>query len=161
PKITNPKGINISELRRFIEQKLPKYMVPEVFVILENLPLNTNGKVDRRALPVPDISRPELEETFVPPRSSTEQILAEIFSQILEVDQVGIRDDFFELGGNSLLLTQLMTQILRNFTLDLTVMDLFEAPNIAALAERIEKTQNKQSFSADLELKKEREEIEL
>ena len=136
-------------------------MVPEVFVVLENLPLNTNGKVDRRALPVPDTNRPELEETFVPPRSSTEQILAEIFSQVLEVDRVGIHDDFFELGGNSLLLTQLMTQVLRNFTLDLTVMDLFEAPNVAALATRIEKTQNKQSLFSDMEIKKEREEIEL
>ena len=161
PKITNPKGINISELRRFIEQKLPKYMVPEVFVILENLPLNTNGKVDRRALPVPDTNRPELEETFVSPRSSIEQILAEIFSQILEVDQVGIHDDFFELGGNSLLLTQLTSQVLKTFIVDLTVMDLFEAPNIEALAQRIEKIQNRQSLSADLEIKKEREEIEL
>ena len=161
PKAINSKSINISELRHFIEQKLPKYMVPEVFVVLENLRLNTNGKVDRRALPVPDTNRPELEETFVPPRTSTEQILAEIFSQILEVDRVGVRDDFFELGGNSLLLTQLMTQVLKNFTLDLTVMDLFEAPNVAALATRIEKTQNKQSSFSDMEIKKEQEEIEL
>ncbi|NEP60335.1 MAG: amino acid adenylation domain-containing protein, partial [Symploca sp. SIO2G7] len=131
--------LTIGDLRRFIGEKLPKYMVPTAFVTLDALPLNPNGKVDRLALPVPDTARPELEAAFVAPRTPTEQVLAEIFVRVLEVQQVGVSDNFFELGGHSLLATQLIAQLLKTFELEVTVVDLFEAPTVAGLAERIEK----------------------
>lgn len=139
-----PKSKNIpttSDLRRFLEKKLPKYMVPAVFVILEVIPLNPNGKLDRQALPTPDTIRPELEAAYVAPRTSTESVLTEIFARILQVEQVGVNDDFFELGGHSLLATQLIARLLKAFQIKLTVMDLFEVPTVAGLAERIEHIQ--------------------
>ncbi|MGM3306997.1 amino acid adenylation domain-containing protein [Anabaena sp. WFMT] len=130
-----------SDLRRFIEKTLPKYMVPAVFVILPGLPLNPNGKVDRRALPVPETIRPELDAVYVAPRTPIESILAEIFAQVLRVKQVGVDDDFFELGGHSLLATQLIARLFKAFQVELTVIDLFEVPTVAGLAERIENIQ--------------------
>src|SRR5208337_2668020 len=95
-----------SELRGFLKDKLPEHMVPAVFVLLEAFPLTANGKVDRHALPTPDGQRPELDEAFVAGRTPTEELLAEIWAQVLGVERVGIYDDFFQLGGHSLLATQ-------------------------------------------------------
>ncbi|MEH2290127.1 non-ribosomal peptide synthetase [Nostoc sp.] len=161
--VPDPENILIiSDLRRFIAEKLPKYMIPAVFVTLDALPLNPNGKVDRFALPVPDTARPELESAFIAPRTSTEQILAEIFAKVLEVEGVGVHDDFFELGGHSLLATQLVAQLLKTFEVEVTVVDLFEAPTVANLAERIEKMQTLEKLSSlPLEMVEEREEIEI
>ncbi|MBW4660754.1 MAG: amino acid adenylation domain-containing protein [Drouetiella hepatica Uher 2000/2452] len=126
-----------SDLHRFIAEKLPKYMVPAAFVFLEALPLNPNGKVDRQALPAPDSVRPDLADAFIAPRTPTEAILAQVFAQVLEVKQVGIHDDFFELGGHSLLATRLIARLLRTFQIELSIVDLFEVPTVAGLAERI------------------------
>lgn len=154
--------LTIGDLRRFIEEKLPKYMIPAVFVTLDALPLNPNGKIDRFALPAPDTTRPELEEVFVAPRTPTEQVLTEIFAQVLEVEQVGVHDNFFELGGHSLLATRLVAQLLKMFEVEVTVVDLFEAPTVAGLAERMEKTQTLDKLSRPpLEMVEEREEIEI
>lgn len=128
-------------LSRFLEKRLPKYMVPVAFMLLEALPLNTNGKVDRQMLPTPDSVRPELAEAFVAPRTSTETEIARIFAGILDVEQVGVYDDFFELGGHSLLATKLMAQLLSAFQVEPTIVDLFQSPTIAGLAEKIEKLQ--------------------
>ncbi|ABW31356.1 non-ribosomal peptide synthetase [Acaryochloris marina] len=127
-----------SELHRFVAKTLPKYMVPAVFVRLEALPLNPNGKVDRQALPAPDTLRPALAETFVAPRNSTETCLVQVFADVLEVKQVGVHDDFFELGGHSLLATKLIARLLKDFQIELAIADLFESPTVAGLAERIE-----------------------
>ena len=155
-------AFTIGDLRRFIEEKLPKYMIPTAFVTLDALPLNPNGKVDRFALPIPDTARPELEAAFVAPRTPTEKILAEIFAQVLEVEQVGIDDDFFELGGHSLLATQLIAQLLKRFEVEVTVVDLFEVPTVAGLAERMEKMQTLEKLSSvPSEMVEEREEIEI
>jgi amino acid adenylation domain-containing protein len=154
--------LTIGDLRRFIEEKLPKYMVPTAFVALDALPLNPNGKVDRFALPVPDTARPELEAAFVAPRTPTEQVLAEIFARVLEVEQVGVYDNFFDLGGHSLLATQLIAQLLKTFEVEVTVIDLFEVPTVAGLAERMEKMQTLNKFSIPpIERVEEREEIEI
>jgi amino acid adenylation domain-containing protein len=128
-------------LRRFLEKTLPKYMVPAAFVCLETLPLNANGKVDRQALPLPEILRPELEAAFVAPRTATEVELAQTFADILQVEGVGIDDDFFELGGHSLLMTKLIAQVNTRFQVDLSIVDLFEMPTVARLAEQIEQRQ--------------------
>ncbi len=132
----------INELRSFLKQKLPHYMVPSAFVFLDALPLTPNGKVDRRALPAPDGTRPGLQEAFVAPRTSVEEVLASIWSKILAVEQVGIYDDFFELGGHSLLVAKLIAEIQRDLRVDLPVRALFESPTVAQLAARIKGTQD-------------------
>ncbi|MFQ4144478.1 amino acid adenylation domain-containing protein [Chlorogloeopsis sp. ULAP02] len=161
--VAKPEHIlTTSDLRYFIEKKLPNYMVPAVFIMLKGLPLNPNGKVDRRALPIPDTNRPELTENFVKPRNSIEEMIAKIFSQIIGINQVGIYDNFFELGGNSLLVIQLITQLSEAFQIELTIVDLFESPTVAGLAERIEKMQIiEKCLSMPVEHNYEREGIEI
>jgi amino acid adenylation domain-containing protein len=127
----------ILDLRRFLEKRLPKYMLPATFVLIDTIPLNPNGKVDRQALPVPDPVRP-VTATFVAPRTATETAIAKIFQEILNIPQVSIEDDFFELGGHSLLATKLIAQLSRVFQVELSIVDLFESPTVTGLAERIE-----------------------
>jgi amino acid adenylation domain-containing protein len=126
------------ELRRFLKVKLPDQMVPAVFVLLDTLPLLSNGKIDRRALPVPDRTRPELDRTFVAPRTPTEELLAEIWAQVLDLERVGIHDNFFDLGGHSLLATQAVSRMRDAFQVDIPLRRLFEVPTVAGLVESIE-----------------------
>lgn len=126
------------ELRRFLSAKLPEHMIPSAFVVLASLPLTTNGKVDRRALPAPDHVRPELEEVFTVPRTPIEQAVAGIWEVLLGLEQVGVKDNFFHLGGDSLLATQVISQVCSLFKVDVALLCLFESPTIAALAENIE-----------------------
>ena len=129
-----------SELRRFLKEKLPDYMVPAAFVELEELPLTPNGKVDRRALPAPDLSRSGLKECFVAPRTATEEVLAGIWAEVLGIERghVGIYNSFFELGGHSLLATQVASRIRQAFQVELPLRSFFEEPTVAVLAEYIE-----------------------
>jgi acyl carrier protein len=128
----------ISDLRSFLKEQLPEYMVPSAFVLMDALPLTTNGKVDRQALPALLPARPELEGTFVAPNTPVEEMLAGIWAQILGIEQVGIHDNFFELGGHSLLATQVISQVRKAFQVELPPRRLFEAPTVASLAEHIE-----------------------
>jgi acyl carrier protein len=113
-------------------------MIPSAFVWLKALPLTSNGKVDRRALPAPAQTREELATAHVAPRSSLEQTLAAIWSDILGLSGIGIDDDFFELGGHSLLATQLISRLRDAFQVELPLRYVFEARTIARLAEQIE-----------------------
>jgi len=122
------------ELRDFLKKTLPEYMVPALFVRLDALPLNANGKVDRRALPAPGGERPAPEASFVAPRDAVEEVLAGIWSEALGLDRVGVEDDFFELGGHSLLATQLISRIRKAFRVELPLAALFEATTVAAMA---------------------------
>lgn len=131
------------ELQRFVKEKLAHYMVPSAFVFLDMLPLNPTGKVDRRALPAPDASRPDLAGAFVAPRNSVEEILAGIWAELLKIESVGIHDNFFDLGGHSLLATQVMSRIAKVFHVELPLRSLFERPTVAALAGCIEETRSK------------------
>ncbi|MFP2903381.1 AMP-binding enzyme, partial [Corallococcus sp. 4LFB] len=101
------QSLDATEVRSFLKQHLPEYMVPSAFLVLEALPLNTNGKVDRKALPAPQGAA--LASTYVAPRTPAEEQLAALFMQVLRVERVGIHDDFFALGGHSLLATQLVS----------------------------------------------------
>ncbi len=132
------KTFTNSELRHFLQLKLPDYMVPAAFVSLDSLPLTPNGKIDRKALRAPEQSRPELAETFVAPRTQVEELLAAIWADVLEIEQVGIDDNFFDLGGHSLLATRLVSRIRDTFQVELPLAALFEASTVATLAERIE-----------------------
>ncbi|NMO14244.1 non-ribosomal peptide synthase/polyketide synthase [Pyxidicoccus fallax] len=126
-----------ASLRTHARQHLPEYMVPSAFVPLATLPLNANGKVDRKVLPPPEASMPRNDYSEAP-RTPTEQTVAELFAQLLRVSRVGAQDSFFELGGHSLLATQLASRIRAAFGTELPLRTLFEAPTVAALAERIQ-----------------------
>jgi acyl carrier protein len=138
------------ELRRLIRARLPEHMVPSTFVRLDALPLTPSGKVDRLALPAPDRVRPDLNGTFVAPRTPVEEVLAGIWTQVLGVKQVGIHDDFFELGGHSLLATQVMSRLRNAFHVELPVRSLFEAPTVAGLALTVSQRQAEQAEYEEL-----------
>jgi acyl carrier protein len=126
-----------SDLRGFLKEKLPEYMVPSAFVALEALPLTPNGKVDRLALPAPE-GRPELEEGHVAPRTPTEEVLSRIWAQVLGLDRVGVHDNFFELGGHSLLATRVVSRVREFFQIELSLQTIFEAPTVAGLSHSVE-----------------------
>jgi natural product biosynthesis luciferase-like monooxygenase protein/amino acid adenylation domain-containing protein len=125
-------------LRQFLQQRLPAYMVPADFVLLDTLPLTPNGKVDRRALPAPDVKHPELAQGFVLPRTTVEEALAELWTKVLGVEQIGVYDNFFYLGGHSLSAARVMIYVRDQFQVDLSVQTFFEHPTIAGMAQIIE-----------------------
>ncbi|HEY0603205.1 MAG TPA: amino acid adenylation domain-containing protein, partial [Herpetosiphonaceae bacterium] len=127
-----------SPLREFLAQRLPKYMLPSGFVLLDALPLTPSGKLDRLALPAPASQSPALEATFAEPHSDTERTLAAIWQAVLHIERPGRHDDFFELGGHSLLVMQVVSRIREAFGVDLSLRSLFETPTIAGLALTIE-----------------------
>ncbi len=129
---------SVSDLRAFLQQRLPEAMVPSAFVLLPALPRNANGKVDRGALPAPDAARPELGRAFAAPRNPIEEKLAEIWSQLLRVERVGIHDSFFDLGGHSLLATQALARVRDALGVEVSLRSLFGEPTIARLAAVIE-----------------------
>ncbi|MFD5083006.1 amino acid adenylation domain-containing protein [Kitasatospora sp. NPDC058406] len=124
-------------LRSALAARLPAYMVPSVFVLLDALPLTPNGKTDRRALPPPDGDRRDLGPAFVAPRDAREEALCELFAKVLGVPAVGVHDSFFDLGGHSLLATRLVSQIRAALGVEVQVRALFETPSVAGLAHRL------------------------
>jgi amino acid adenylation domain-containing protein len=128
----------VNDLGSFLRGRLPNYMVPAAFIMLEALPLTPNGKLDRRALLATDQARSRLVSGSLEPRTPIEEVLTGIWAQILEIEQVGIHDNFFELGGHSLLATQVISQIREAFQVELPLRSLFEAPTVAGLSDRIE-----------------------
>ncbi|NMG19780.1 non-ribosomal peptide synthetase [Brasilonema bromeliae SPC951] len=123
------------ELRNFLKEKLPEYMVPSAFVLLDVLPLTPSGKVNRRSLPAPDITKLEPEASYVAPRNDTEHQLTEIWAEILGIQPVGVRDNFFDLGGHSLLAVKLFAQIEKKFAKKLPLATLFQSGTVEALAQ--------------------------
>ena len=126
--------LTAGELRAFLKEKLPEYMLPHFFLFLDKLPLTPHGKVDRQALPQPEGNQRELDAPFVAPRNAIEAVLAEIFAEVLRIERVGVNDNFFDLGGHSLLATQLVSRVRKDFQPDLPLRKIFEAPTVAALA---------------------------
>ncbi|MBH8554254.1 amino acid adenylation domain-containing protein [Nostocaceae cyanobacterium CENA357] len=142
-------AIDVHELRSFLKQKLPEYMLPAHFVQLKNLPLTANGKVNRLELPAPDKVRPEIAAAYIPPRNEAERIIAEIWQEVLAVEKVGIYDNFFELGGHSLLIIQLSVKLQQKFNRNISANDIFQNPTINALAKYLSQTDNQQSSSLE------------
>ncbi|MEP6743434.1 MAG: amino acid adenylation domain-containing protein, partial [bacterium] len=128
----------LEELRAFLRRKLPDYMVPSAFVALESLPLTASGKVDRLALPVPDNNQLESRERYVAPRTPIEDVLATIWADTLGVARVGINDDFFALGGHSLLVARIVARVREAMRIELPMRTLFEASTVSALAREVE-----------------------
>jgi surfactin family lipopeptide synthetase C len=135
----NGNAPSTSEIRNYVKERLPDYMMPSAFVLLEKLPLTPSGKIDKRALPDPNTIRPELKETFTPARNEDEKILAQIWAEVLGVESVGINDSFFELGGHSLLATKLASRVRNAFQIEVALGVIFKAPTVAAMAESINK----------------------
>jgi aryl carrier-like protein len=113
-------------------------MQPAVFVMLDKMPLTVNGKIDRRALPAPGSTRPEMDQAYEQPRSPAEEQLAQIWSEVLRLERLGVHDNFFDLGGNSLLGTKMTARIRDRFHVELTLRNLFESPTIAQLCALID-----------------------
>ncbi len=122
----------------YLHEKLPEYMIPSLFMEMENFPLTPNGKVDRNALPDPDASE-LLSDQYIAPRNDVEATLAEIWQEVLEVDKVGITNDFFELGGHSLLAVRLVSSIRKAFKVEMPISDIFDYPTVEQLATRLSK----------------------
>ncbi|HZH15492.1 MAG TPA: non-ribosomal peptide synthetase, partial [Archangium sp.] len=145
------QGVDAAGLRSALKDQLPEYMVPAAFVALPALPLTSSGKVDRKALPVPEGVRPDAGTPFVAPRSELEQQLTAMWSELLGIERIGIHDNFFELGGHSLLATQLVSRIRPTFEVELDLGRLFAQPTIAALALQIMDAQASQVDDEELE----------
>ena len=128
---------DVAALRQFLKQKLPDYMVPAVFVHLEKFPLSPNGKVDRRALAAMATSRTEPASNSAPPQTQAEQDIARIWRETLEISQVGLTDNFFDLGGNSLSVARVHAQLREHFKTDLPITALFEFTTVSALAKHL------------------------
>ncbi len=135
--ISEMQGLCLTHLRSFLKEKLPDYMVPSVFVVMETLPLTPNGKVDRRALPALNPGRPILDQAFVAPLTLVEKQLAEIWHQVLGIESIGSHDNFFELGGDSLLAVQMLSLVRDTFQVELPLVCLFKAPTVVGIAEAI------------------------
>ena len=126
--------VSLNELRRFLRERLPDFMVPAAFLTLDKLPLTPNGKIDRRALPAPESHRPKLDTTFTIPRSGLEQTIAAVWEEVLSIKNPGVNDNFFDLGGHSLQVVQVQSQLRERVGADLPVLILFEHPTIRSLA---------------------------
>ncbi|MEG4404822.1 amino acid adenylation domain-containing protein [Microcoleus sp. MON2_D5] len=138
----------INHLRVFVKQKLPQYMMPSAFVLLEAMPLTPNGKIDRRSLRAPDTNTAEFESNFVEPRTPDEQLIAEIWAEVLGLERVGIHDNFFELGGHSLLATQAISRLRQAFQVEVPLRSLFESPTVATVTESLLQYRAEQKLKA-------------
>ncbi|WP_449417643.1 amino acid adenylation domain-containing protein [Phormidium nigroviride] len=137
----------VGSLRDFLKQKLPDYMVPSSFVFLNHLPLTPNGKVDRKALPAPDAINLQLETTYIPPQTEIEQAIATVWQQVLNLEKVGVDDNFFDLGGHSLLMAQAHSKLCEVVDRDVSIMEMFKYPTISSLAKYLsEEAEEKHSF---------------
>jgi amino acid adenylation domain-containing protein len=133
---------SLGDLRAFVKERLPEYMLPSAIAFLEKLPLTPNGKVDRSALPELDVARADLDGTYEAPRTPVEEVLVGMWAKLLGVDRVGIHDNFFELGGHSLMAVQAMAQLQDLFAMEVPLIALFfEDPTVAGLAEALTQAQ--------------------
>jgi amino acid adenylation domain-containing protein len=139
----------VDDLRGFLREKLPDYMIPSAFMFMDYLPL-LNGKLDRKALPQPDGMRPALQQTYVPARNETEKELVRIWETVLDIHPVGVDDNFFDLGGHSLSATRVVSQVIKQFQLEIPLQSLFQSPTVAAMAVVITESQTKEIGEKDL-----------
>ena len=132
--LTGGNQVETNALRDFLKQKLPYYMMPSAFVYLDFLPLTPNGKIDRQALPAPRYGHDQADDTFVPPRDTLEESIAEVWREVLNLERIGVHDNFFDLGGHSLKATQVVARLRRTFGSKVVLRDMFDFPTIAELA---------------------------
>ncbi|NEO91324.1 MAG: amino acid adenylation domain-containing protein, partial [Moorea sp. SIO3G5] len=140
----------IDKVKQYLKDQLPEYMIPSGFVVLSQLPLTPSGKVDRKALPIPD--NVSVSTEYVAPQTETQKVLAEIWAEVLGIEQVGIHDNFFDLGGHSLLATQLIFRIRQSLEQDVPLKTLFESPTITELEQALLKLENSSGYKSDVPL---------
>jgi surfactin family lipopeptide synthetase A len=131
------EGASAAEIKGRLKERIPEYMMPWVIVMMEEMPLNANGKIDRSALPPVDLARTLDEETYVAPRNPIESIIGSLWSEVLKVEQIGVSDNFFELGGHSVLAAMLISRLRQLFHLEMPLRRLFEAPTLADFSDMV------------------------
>ena len=149
------------QLRQYTQERVPDYMVPAQFVFMTAFPQTPNRKIDRKALPAPDAQGVERESDFEAPATGVEEALAGLWSELLGVQRIGRRANFFESGGHSLLAMQLVSRVRDRFGVDLPLKNLFERPTVAALAEAIDALSWSASAKTPVQAAKDREEVVL
>jgi natural product biosynthesis luciferase-like monooxygenase protein len=132
------KELSSRDLRDYLRERLPEFMIPASYVTLDAFPQTPNRKIDRKALPAPDQARPDMDSEYIAPRTPLEKTLATIWSEILNVDRIGVQDNFFELGGHSLSAVQVAFRVRRLFGVDLPLQSFFRVPTLAGLAQELE-----------------------
>lgn len=148
-------SVTVSDIRNYLAGQLPPVMIPEQFVFLDKMPLKPNGKIDRGALPAPDQTRPEFEQSYIPPRTPNEERLVTIWQEVLNIAQIGIHDNFFELGGHSLLAVSLLSQVNSEFHTDLPLVTVFNFQTVAQMAELLSTQEVPASFFSLFQIQKE------
>ena len=149
--VPNPRStISVTDLQSYVRSKLPDYMVPARFIFLDALPISPNGKIDRKALPIPGQARPELNTPFVAGRIPLEKDLAQIWREVLELDEIGIHDNFLDLGGNSLAATRIVSRVIAKFQIEIPLRTLFQSPTVAEMAAVISAYQDKKLGNNEL-----------
>jgi acyl carrier protein len=133
--VSNNGDLQTADLRNYMQQRLAEYMVPSSFMVLEALPRTPNGKIDRRALPEADAVAMDVREVYIAPRSAMEREIASIWQELLKVEKVGVNDNFFGLGGHSLLLVHAQSKVTEVLKVKVSMVDMFKYPTISALAE--------------------------
>lgn len=155
----NKTGFDASVLRTYLKEYLPDYMIPSFYVRLNQFPITPNGKLDRKALPAPEGS--EIHQTYIGPRNATEAAIIKIWEDILKIDHVGIQDNFFDLGGHSLLVTRLASHMKKTFGIDIKLSDFFSHPTISMLASLVDAKGEKMSDPFKLLSKKDLQDARL
>ncbi len=148
---TAKEELSASEIRSFLEQRLPDYMVPSVFIYLKEMPLDPSGKINRRFLPAPDFSQVKVETEYVAPRTKTEEKLTAMVQEILKIEKAGVKDSFFDLGGHSMMATQVVSRIREEFDVEISLRTLFEKPTVEGIALSITEAQAEFQDSDELE----------
>ena len=148
--VVNGPGPGLKELREHLKKQLPDYMLPSAFVFMDRFPLTNNGKIDRSALPAPEQERPDLGAIFVAPRTETEIVLARIWSDVLQVEQVGLHDDFFEFGGHSILAVKAVSRMREQLETEVPLSAMFECPTVAEMALKMMELEADRLDPADL-----------
>jgi amino acid adenylation domain-containing protein len=140
--VAEDRPITLAQLRNFLQQQLPDYMMPSAFVWLESLPLTPNGKVDRQKLPAPSRERPQLEQAYVTPQNEFQLLLTKIWREQLKLDRVGIEDNFFDLGGTSVSILKVAVDINQELGIEIPIVKLFQHSTIAGLAQYLQNDPN-------------------
>jgi surfactin family lipopeptide synthetase C len=148
--LVTPSKIPPSQIRTQLQDRLPAHMIPSAFVWLERLPLTPNGKIDRKSLPQPEASRREEDDTYIAPRTPTEELLANIWGELLKVQQVSINDNFFSLGGHSLLATKVVARLQNAFGVKIPLRKIFEVPTVEGLAMEVDEILSASTEDAEL-----------
>jgi len=135
------KGVDIEQIRKFLKGLMPDYMIPSVFIEMETMPIDPSGKINRRALPKADLEHVELKNEYVAPRTPTEEKLCSMIQEVLQIERVGVLDNFFDLGGHSMMATQVVSRIRETFDVELSLRSLFENPTAEGIARAIAEAQ--------------------